>query len=91
MKTAHEEQRVQVFAREGCDACEALKAALRKAGIPFDDRRPAERHADLALARWYDLPDDAPQLVVDGEAVELDFSRADWTAEAVRRAVCALV
>ncbi len=90
MKIGHDEERIQIFTRAGCAGCESLKGALATANLPCAERRPAEDSDDRALAEWYDLPDAAPQVVVDGEALDLGAMMAGpdrWEKSAIREIV----
>ena len=85
MKMAHDATGVEVFSREGCAACVALKRALARAGVAYVDR-DVDCVANLSLLAWYDLPDTLPQVVIDGHPVEW-AEGVIWDAEAMADAI----
>ena len=77
MKQAHDVAEVEVFTRAGCAGCAALKGALDNAGIFYAELDVATPDG-LAMATWYDLDQTVPQVVVRGDAVEIEMRSETW-------------
>lgn len=90
MKIAHEATaRVMVFARKGEPDSERLIEALEVTGIRHQVFWPEESSGHSMLAANLDLPAETPQVVVDGEAMDLSAIRAEcgdaWAGDVVWR------